>query len=96
MKQQIFIDDIHEYDYEELTQGDVIHHNLYYSNGGEWQNHVKGMIAMIIADNGNGLIINEFLEDSSEINYSEAEQLFILLKLINPIQKYEIGTKKLL
>ena len=96
MKQQIFIDDIHEYDYEELTAGNIKYHNLYYSNGGEWQNHVKGMIAMSIANNGNGLVINEFLEISSEINYSEAEQLFILLKLINSPAKYEIGTKKLL
>lgn len=96
MKQQIFIDDIHEYDYEEVTVGNIKYHNLYYSNGGEWQNHIKGMIAMSIANNGNGLIINEFLEDSSEINYSEAEELFILLKLINSPAKYEIGTKTLI
>ena len=51
---------------------------------------------MSIKDDGNRLVINEFLEDSSEINYSEAEQLVIFLKLINSPAKYEIGTKKLL
>ena len=94
MKQQIFIDDIHEYDYEFLQTGNWKLHNLYYSNGGEWTEQVKGMVAMSIRDDGNGL--EEIDKSSNRINYSEAEQLFILLKLINPIQKYEIATKKLL
>ena len=94
MKQQIFIDDIHEYDYEFLQTGNVKFHNLYYSNGGEWTEHVKGMVAMSIKDDGNGL---EGMEESSNrINYSESEQLFILLKLINSPAKYEIAEKKLL
>jgi hypothetical protein len=91
MKQQIFIDDIHEYDYEEQ---DGVHHTLYYSNGGEWQNHIKGNIAMTIEDDGNGLKVK--FDDNYRIDYSEAEQLFILLKLINSPAKYEISTKKLL
>jgi len=92
MNQQIFIDDIHEYDYEELTQGNIIHHNLYFSKAEQWADFTKGEIAMVIKDDGNGLEVGEL----NKINYSQAEQLFILLKLINPIQKYEIGTKKLL
>ncbi len=95
MKQQIFIDDIHEYDYELLEKGNIKFHNLYYSNGGEWQEHIKGMIAMSIIDDGNGLQGNEE-QPLSRIDYSEAEQLFILLKLINQPAKYEIATKKLL
>lgn len=95
MKQQIFIDDVHEYDYELLVNGNLKLHNLYYSNGGEWTEHVKGMVAMSIRDDGNGLEGME-KELSNRINYSEAEQLFILLKLINSPAKYEIGTKKLL
>ena len=88
MKQQIFIDDVHEYDYELIDNN---RHTLYYSNGSEWAEHVKGMVAMSIKDDGNGL---EGMEESSNrINYSEAEQLFILLKLINFPAKYEIGTK---
>lgn len=94
MKQQIFIDDVHEYDYEFLQTGNGKLHNLYYSNGGEWTEHVKGKIAMVIKDDGNGL---EGMDGgSSRINYSEAEQLFILLKLINSPAKYEIAEKKLL
>ena len=92
MKQQIFIDDIHEYDYEELTKGDIIHHILYFSNAEQWNDHIKCKIAMEIKDDGNGLEGDE----SGRIDYHKAEQLLILLKLINPIQKYEIGTKRLL
>ena len=92
MKQQIFIDDIHEYDYEELTQGDVIHHNLYFSNAEQWNDHIKGKIAMVIKDTGNGLEGDE----SGKIDYAEAERLFVLLKLVTQPAKYEIATKKLL
>ena len=92
MKQQIFIDDIHEYDYEFLQTGNGKLHTLYYSNSGEWADNIKEMIAMEIRDTGNGLEGDE----SGKINYSEAEQLFILLRLIISPAKYEIGTKKLL
>lgn len=91
MKQQIFIDDVHEYDYE-LVDDNV--HTLYYSNGGQWNSHVKEEIAMKIRDDGNGLVVK--FNDKSRIDYSEAGQLFILLKLINPPTKYEIATKTLL
>ena len=94
MKQQIFINDVYEYDYEILDLRDGKYHNLYYNNGSEWTEHVKGMVAMSIKDDGNGLEVME--ESSNRINYAEAEQLFILLKLINSPVKYEIGTKKLL
>ena len=91
MKQQIFVDDVHEYDYEILNDNV---HVLYYSNGDEWVNHAKGMVAMSIKDDGNGLDI--FFEELGRIDYSEAERLFILLKLINQPAKYEIGTKQTL
>ena len=89
MKQQIFIDDVHEYDYELIDDN---RHTLYFSNADQWNDHIKGKIAMVIKDTGNGLEGDE----SGKIDYHEAEQLFILLKLINPIQKYEIAEKKLL
>lgn len=91
MKQQIFINDVHEYDYEHLADN---LHALYYSNGSEWNDHIKGTIAMSIKDDGNGLKI--YFEENGRIDYSEAEQLFILLKLINKTEKYEISNKKLL
>ena len=95
MKQQIFINDIHEYDYQ-LTDDNL--HTLCYSNAGEWQNHVKGMVANTVIADGNGLIIR-LCEDSNatvRLDYSQAERLFILLKLINSPAKYEIATKVLL
>jgi hypothetical protein len=68
------------------------------------------MAAISIKDDGNclttGLIIS--IEDDGHIftasleeplktiDYSQAERLFIILKLINSPAKYEIGTKKLL
>jgi len=88
MKKQIFVDDAHDYDYEEVDGT----HTLYYSNGEQWNNFIKGDIAMTIDDDGNGLIV-EFNE-KFRIDYSEAEKLFILLKLINQPTKYEISTKQ--
>jgi hypothetical protein len=95
MKQQIFIDDIHEYDYE-LSDDNL--HTLYYSNGGEWLNNIKETVSNTVIDDGNGLIIRFDTANKTGIrlDYSEAERLFILLKLINSPAKYEIGTKKLL
>ena len=93
MKQQIFIDDVHEYDYE-LSDDNL--HTLYYSNGVKWLNHIKETVSNTVIDDGNGLIIRFDTANKTGIrlDYSEAERLFILLKLINQPAKYEIGTKK--
>ena len=95
MKQQIFIDDIHEYDYE-LTDDNL--HVLSYSNTGEWQSHIKETVSNTIIDDGNGLIIrfDKANKTGIRLDYSEAERLFILLKLINQPAKYEIANKVLL
>jgi hypothetical protein len=90
MKQQIFVDDVHEYDY------DVVDDNIHalYFQGGQWNSHLLGTVAMAIEDDGNGLQV--FFEELGRIDYAEAERLFILLKLINQPAKYEIGTKRTL
>lgn len=95
MKQQIFIDDIHEYDYE-LTDDNL--HTLYYSNGSEWVENVKETVVNTVIDDGNGLIIrfDKANKRGIRLDYSQAERLFILLKLINSPAKYEIAEKKLL
>ena len=90
MKQQIFIDDIHEYDYELVGN----QHVLSYSNGEQWTNLYKGVVASTIKDDGNGLILSLYNEE--KLDYSEAERLFVLLKLVLEPAKYEIATKKLL
>ena len=86
---QIFVDDQYDYDYQEV---DGVH-TLYYSNSSSWTNHTRGEIALQIEDHGNGLSIQEF---KKEIDYSEASQLLILLKIIEEPTKYEIGKKELL
>lgn len=90
MKQQIFVDNVYDYDYEEQDGT----HTLYRSNGDHWNGHAKGEVAMAIEDDGNGLKVK--FNENGRIDYSEAEQLFILLKLINQPSVYEISSKKLL
>lgn len=82
----IIVDEIYEYDYD--VQDDV--HTLRYSNNGGWT-HPKE-IAMQLVDDGNGLVIK--FNEKGRIDYGEAEQLLILLKIINRSTKYEIVTKK--
>jgi hypothetical protein len=90
MKQQIFVDNIHEYDYD-VIDDDI--HALYFQ-GGQWNSHLLGTVAMAIKDDGNDLKVK--FDENGRIDYAEAERLFILLKLINQPAKYEIATKKLL
>lgn len=88
MKQQIFIDDEYQYDYE---NNDGLH-VLYYSNNEYWYSDIGGTLCMAIKDSGNGLsITTEF--NKKQIDYSQASELFILLKLINDPSKIEIATK---
>lgn len=88
MKQQIFVDNDYAYDYEIVDDN---RHTLYYSNDEFWSDHVKGHVAMQIMDDGNGLIWSAKL---NSLDYSQAEHMFILLKLIKQPAVYEIGSKK--
>jgi hypothetical protein len=81
----ILVDKKHEYDYE---LNDNVH-TLRYSDNGEWT-HPKE-VAMNIVDDGNGLVVQ--LDEEGRINYSEAEKLLILLRIINKKYKYEMVTK---
>jgi hypothetical protein len=58
MKKQIFVEDVHEYDYELIDDN---RHTLYYSNGEQWNDHIKGIVVMSIKADGNGLIVNKVL-----------------------------------
>ena len=93
MKQQIFIDDIHEYDYELI---DDCHTLLY--NGSDWSSHISNSEAICLVDDGNGLVIrfDSLGTNAISIDYDEAERLFLILKLAMQSVKYEIATKKLL
>ena len=82
----ILVDGRHEYDYS--LEENV--HTLRYSDNGSWT--YPNQVAMQIVDDGNGLIIK--FREKNRIDYSEAEQLLILLKLINKDIIYEIVTEK--
>ena len=82
----ILVDGKHEYDYS--LEENV--HTLRYSDNGSWT--YPNQVAMQIVDDGNGLIIK--FREKNRIDYSEAEQLLILLKLINKDIIYEIVTEK--
>ena len=84
---EIFIDEEHEYDYEEVEGV----HTLYYNNSGYWNSSVRNTIALQITDDGNGLIFGKKLKN--RIDYSESVCLTILLKLINKDYKFEISNK---
>lgn len=91
MKQQIFVDGVYDYDYEVVD--DNIH-TLYYSTGEHWTSHFRGEIAFQIEDDGNGLKFLTKFAEKNRMNYSEVEYLYILIKLTNSHNDYEIGTKR--
>lgn len=82
----ILVDGRHEYDYS--LEENV--HTLRYSDNGSWT--YPNEVAMQIVDDGNGLIIK--FSEKNRIDYSEAEKLLILLKLINKDRIYELVTEK--
>lgn len=83
----IIVDGKHEYDYS-LEDDNV--HTLRYSEGGDWTEPKS--VAMMVIDDGDGLEV--VLSEEGRIDYSEAEKLLILLKIINRETKYEIVTQK--
>jgi hypothetical protein len=90
MKQQIFVDNEYHFDYD--VESDI--HTLYYNNSEYWSSHIRDRIALQIHDDGNGLVMLTNFKEKKRIDYSEAEYLYILLKLINQPTNYEIGTKR--
>lgn len=83
----IIVDGKHEYDY--FLEDDNVH-TLSYSDNGSW-NH-PNEVAMQVMDDGNGLVV--VFSEEGRIDYLEAEQLLILLKIINRDIKYELVTNK--
>lgn len=83
----IIVDGKHEYDY--FLEDDNVH-TLSYSDNGEWT--YPNEIAMQVIDDGNGLVV--VFNEEGRIDYSEAEKLIILLKIINRDTKYELVTNK--
>jgi hypothetical protein len=80
IKEEIHINSSHEYNYVKSDFKECTLHTLYYSNGEQWADHIKGTVAVAIIDNGNGVTIENLLIDE-EISYLKLEQLHILLRL---------------
>lgn len=79
-REEIYIDGIHEYDYNKVEDDVLTIYTLYYSDWPEWVDSVKHTVALRIVDTGNGVVIQN-LQSTKEINYLKLEQLNILLRL---------------
>jgi hypothetical protein len=87
-KEEIYIDGVHEYDYNKIEDDVLTIHTLYYSNWIEWVDGVKTTIALQIIDTGNGVVIQN-LESTKEIDYLKLEQLHILLRLTSESKSFK-------
>lgn len=90
-REEIYINDRHEYDYHKLqvTSGTRVH-TLYYSDDEEWGDNMKKQVAMQLVDDGNGI---EIIGSCSKkhLDYLQAEQLHILLRLSGDKYVYQIA-----
>ena len=90
-REEIYINGTHEYDYHKLeATKEATVHTLYYSDDFEWADHIRKTVAMQLVDTGSGVEIIG-LNSKKEINYLEAEQLHILLRLSSVHCVYQIA-----
>lgn len=98
MKQEkrvnIFVNNVHDYDYVKERNDGTINHMLFYSKSDAWDGSMQETLAASIIDNGDGYQINGNARPSKkgEIDYHYAQQLEILLRLadLNIPNKYEM------
>ena len=90
-REEIYINGRHEYDYHKLeATKEATVHTLYYSDDFEWADHVRKTVAMQLVDNGGGIELIG-INSKREIDYLEAEQLHILLRLSSSHSVYKIA-----
>lgn len=90
-REEIYINNKHEYDYHKLQATEnVTVHTLYFSNDEEWANDLRKQVAMQLVDNGDGIEIIGACTKKI-LNYLEAEQLHILLRLSSMYSVYQIA-----
>ena len=90
-REEIYIDGKHEYDYHKLQAAEhTTVHTLYFSDDDEWADNLKKQVAMQLVDTGDGIQIIG-ISIKKEINYLEAEQLHILLRLTITHSVYQIA-----
>lgn len=99
MKNQIFVNNEYEYDYDCVIKGKKEIHTLYYAAVEAWNDELHNKPLMTIEDTGDSLNIVTKI-NYKDVDYLTSDHLLILLKIINskpPFENvYEIGTKKLL
>lgn len=90
-REQIYINGKHEYDYHKLNAAEhATVHTLYFSDNDEWADAMKKQVAMQLVDTGDGIQIIGICT-KKEIDYLEAEQLHILLRLASVHSVYQIA-----
>lgn len=90
-KEEIYINGKHDYDYHKLNAAErATLHTLYFSDNDEWTDNLKKQVAMQLVDTGDGIQIIG-LSTKKEIDYLEAEQLHILLRLASVHSVYQIS-----
>jgi hypothetical protein len=90
-REEIYINGKHEYDYHKLEAArNATVHTLYFSDDDEWDDVVRKSVAMQLVDTGDGIQIIG-LCTKKEIDYLEAEQLHILLRLASTSCVYQIA-----
>jgi hypothetical protein len=90
-REEIYINGKHEYDYHkhEVSKNITVH-TLYFSDEDEWDDSFKKQVAMQLVDNGDGIEIIGACTKKT-FDYSEAEQLHILLRLSSTHVVYQIA-----
>lgn len=90
-REEIYINSRHEYDYHKLeATPSVTVHTLYFSDDDEWSDSMKKQVAMQLVDNGDGIEIIG-INAKKQLDYLEAEQLHILLRLSSTHSIYQIA-----
>jgi hypothetical protein len=90
-REEIYINGKHEYDYHKLRAAEhATVHTLYFSDDVEWGDSTKKQVAMQLVDNGDGIEIIGACNKKT-LNYLEAEQLHILLRLSSTHCVYQIA-----
>ena len=90
-RKEIYINGKHEYDYHKLeATKEATVHTLYFSDDFEWNEDIRKTVAMQLVDNGDGIEIIG-VNSKKQIDYLEAEQLHILLRLSSGQSVYKIA-----
>lgn len=89
-REEIYINGRHEYDYHKLEAAkNATVHTLYFSDDDEWADNMKKQVAMQLVDDGDGIEIIG-INAKKHLDYLEAEQLHILLRLASTHCVYQI------